>query len=122
MDNKVSKGETVDLIAPSGGVTVNVPVQIGQLIVIPETTATVGETFAGFVGRAVLTGLTKIGSQAWTQGLPIYWDAELSQLTSVAGDNHKFGWAIDAVGSGAGETASGEVLFDGTLAFADETT
>lgn len=37
----------IDCIAPSGGVTSKVPVRIGSFVVVPSTTAAVGETFAG---------------------------------------------------------------------------
>lgn len=121
MISYVSKGEVVELTAPGGGVTKDVPVQIGNLIVIPTVSASATERFNG-ITRGVITGLTKVGSQAWVEGAVIYWDAETNKLTSTAGDNHEFGRAITAIGSGAGETTAGEVLFDGMLAAADETT
>lgn len=116
-----SIGDVVELTAPAGGVTKDVPVQIGQLIVIPTVSADATVKFNG-ITRGVVSGLTKVGSQAWTEGEVIYWDAETDKLTDVAGDNHEFGRALEAVGSGAGETESGEVLFNGMLAAADETT
>ena len=118
-----SKGEIVELQIPGAGVTKDVPVQIGQLIVIPTVTAAFAAStrFNGLT-RGVVTGLTKTASQAWTEGQVIYWDAELDELTSVAGDNHVFGRALEACASGAQLTTAGEVFFDGMLSIADETT
>jgi len=48
--------------------------------------------------------ITKAGSQAWTVGLPIYWDDSAKALTSTVGTNKFVGHAVEAVGSGAGET------------------
>lgn len=123
MNSYRSEGDVVELAIPGGGVTKDVPVQIGQLIVIPTTTEAyvAGGRFNGLT-EGIVSGLTKVGSQAWTEGEVIYWDAETNKLTSTAGDNHVFGRALAAVAGGSGDTASGEVLFDGMLAIADETT
>lgn len=46
--NQYQDTKIIDCIAPSGGVTVGIPVIIGgQLVVVPSTTETVGKTFAG---------------------------------------------------------------------------
>lgn len=116
-----SSGEVVELTAPGGGVTKDVPVQIGQLIVIPTVNADAGDKFNGLT-RGIVSGLTKTASQAWTEGQVIYWDSELEELTSVAGDNHQFGRALEVAASGAQLTTAPEVFFDGMLAAADETT
>ncbi len=118
-----NKGEIVELQLPGSGVTKDVPVQIGQLIVIPTVTlAYAADTRFNGLTCGVVTGLTKKASQAWTEGQVIYWDAEEVELTSTAGDNHEFGRSLEVCASGAQEVTAGEVLFNGMLSAADETT
>ena len=45
----VQPGDTINLVAPSGGVTSGTPVLIGSLVVIPTVTALVGVSFAAHV-------------------------------------------------------------------------
>jgi len=116
-----SEGNNVTLTAPMGGVTVDVPVQIGSLVVVPTVTAAATERFVGFV-KGVITGHKKTASQAWTEGQAIYWDAELEEFTSVAGDNHWVGVALEAAVSGAQAITTGKILFNGMLTAGDETT
>lgn len=118
-----SIGDVVELQIPGAGVTKDVPVQIGQLIVIPTVTAAfVALTRFNSITRGIVAEMPKVASQAWTEGQPVYWDAETGKLTSVAGDNHHFGYALQAVANGVGDILSGEVLFSATLADVDETT
>lgn len=109
-----NRGDIIELIAPAGGVVSGVPVEIGQMLVIPEVTAAATVTFAAAI-RGVFTGLAKIGSQAWTQGQNIYWDDGNSRFTTVAAASLRAGVAIDAVASGAGDTTTGSVYLDGGL-------
>jgi len=55
--------------------------------------------------------LVKVGSQAWTVGVAIYWDDTNKRCTTVSTDNTLIGKAMVAVGSGAGETV-GRVLLN----------
>ena len=58
--------------------------------------------------------LPKTPSQAWTFGMPVYWDATNKRATSGATGNTKIGVAIKAVGGTAGET-TGEVRLSGAF-------
>jgi len=116
-----SAGEVVTLTAPGGGVTKDVPVQIGQLLVIPTSTVAADLPFEGMT-RGVFSGLPKTGSQAWSEGEAIYWDAETNTFTNVAGDNHLAGRCLEELGAGSGVTETGRIFFDGMLSAADETT
>lgn len=118
MNNFVQPGDSVTLIAPSGGVTAGVPKQIGQLLVVPAVTALVGVSFVGKV-TGVFT-VTKVGSQAWTQGAVVYWDESNDRFTTVATGNFRAGIAVTAVGSGAGET-TGVVRLDGVARVQEDT-
>lgn len=109
MNNSRGSGATLTAPAPSGGVVSGVAYQIGDLVVIAtETVAqTVLTTFA-------VTGefrVPKPGSQAWTVGAKIYFDAPNSFTTTSSG-NTLCGVAAEAVGAGAGET-TGIVRLDG---------
>ncbi len=103
----IQEGKKLTLVAPEGGVTVNVPVAIGSLVVLPETTAAAEATFVGIVQGVI--SCTKVGSQAWTAGQMVYWDAGDSRFTSTAADGVPAGYAVEAVASGAGDT-TGKVL------------
>jgi len=118
-----SEGGVVELQIPNAGVTKDVPVQIGSIVVIPTVTAAYAANtrFNGLV-RGIISGLTKVASQAWTEGANIYWDAALSKVSSHAGDNKWIGIALEAVAGGSTDTLSGEILFNGMLTQADETT
>lgn len=111
MINFIQKGEDLTFTAPSA-VTSGTPILIGSLLVVPAVTADSGATF---VGRCVgVFEVTKVGSQAWTEGLKIYWDAGNTRFTSSSGGNTLVGSAVEAVGSGAGET-TGKVRLDGVV-------
>lgn len=120
-----SKGDAVDLTVPSTSVVKDVPKQIGQLIVIPQVSVTYSaseaQKFSG-ITRGVITGMVKKTGESWVEGDPVYADFETTpvSLTKTAGDNHKFGHSLEAVDSSV--ATSGEVLFQGNLATADETT
>jgi predicted RecA/RadA family phage recombinase len=110
MTNFVQPGDVVEFTAPSGGVVVGVPKQIGQIVVVPAVTAAQTVRFNG-----AITGvfdLPKIGSQAWTEGAVVFWDESNDRCTTAGAGNIQIGIAVDEVGSGAGET-TGRVRLDG---------
>lgn len=68
----VQPGCSVEFTAPAGGVTVNVPVLIGGLFVVPTVTAAAAARFNGML-EGVFT-LPKATGEVWTEGAPAYWD------------------------------------------------
>lgn len=115
MDNFVQPGNPGTYIAPGGGVTVGVPKQIGNILVVPTVTAAATARFAGMI-RGVFK-VTKVGSQAWAEGALVYWDAGNTRFTTVGPGNLRAGHAVVGLGSampgsGAGETI-GYVYLDG---------
>lgn len=66
--------ENLTFTAPAGGVTVDVPVLIGSLLIIPAVTAAAGDSFAGLV-EGVFTDMPKTAGNAWTEGQLLYWDS-----------------------------------------------
>lgn len=110
MENFSQEGEVITLTAPAGGVTTGVPVLIGSLVVVPTVTAAEAAKFSALVTGVV--SYTKTGSQAWTEGAKVYWDASPGEFTTTSSGNTLCGVAVVAVGSGAGET-TGVVRLDG---------
>lgn len=109
----VQDGCRLDLIAPSGGVTAGTPVLMGTIVVIPSSTVAQTLAFVGMIAGVHL--VTKAASQAWTVGAKVYWDDTNKNFTTTASENTAAGIAVEAVGSGAGET-TGKVLLNGLCA------
>lgn len=118
MDNFLQPGDSVEFTAPSGGVTAGTPVLIGQLLVVPATTASQTNKFVG--KTTGVFSVTKVGSQAWTEGAIVYWDAANDRFTTVATGNFRAGVAVEAVASGANDT-TGKVRFDGVARATEDT-
>lgn len=110
MDNFVQPGDVQTFTAPSGGVVSGGVYKIGQVVCVAAATVAQTLPFEGKI-RGVFT-VTKVGSQAWTVGVPVYWDNGNTRFTSTASGSRLVGHATVAVGSGAGET-TGTVYFDG---------
>lgn len=111
MRNFVQPGESIEFTAPIGGVTSGVGVQIGELLVIATVTASAGERFNGLV-RGVITH-AKAPSEAWTEGAHLWWDDTNKRFTTVSTGNLPAGYAVEAVGAGAGETTGTVLLAPG---------
>lgn len=93
-------GDTVDLVAPSGGVTSGVPVLIGTAFAIPVADAAQGEIFAGqLVNVHELPKKTGAGS-AFTVGALAYWDAGNGRLTPTDAEGVLVGFATVAAADG----------------------
>lgn len=110
MKKFIQPGEELEFTAPGGGVTKDVPVMIGQILVIPSVTAAATVRFTGRI-RGVFS-VTKVGSQAWTEGAIVFWDNGNSRFTTSGAGNLQAGFAVEAVGSGASAT-TGIVMLDG---------
>lgn len=97
MRNYLQKGESLDLIAPSGGVTAGVGVLIGAIFSVAATTQLVGETFAGYTeGVFQLAAATHASTQAIAAGAPVYWDDTAKACTATAAGNTIIGTAVEA--------------------------
>lgn len=111
MKKFLQPGDVLEFTAPSGGVTKDVPVLIGQLLVIPTETAAQTLRFRACV-TGVFMNMPKVGSQAWAEGAVVFWDAGNSRFTTAGAGNFQAGIAVEAVGSGASAT-TGTVRLDG---------
>lgn len=111
MKNFVQDGKTLTMTAPTGGVVSGGVYQIGQLTVVATHAAAEAADFTAMpLGGHGVFQVTKVGSQAWTEGLIVYFDKDNARWTSTATGSLRCGWAVKPLpGSGAGET-TGYVL------------
>lgn len=73
--NFVQEGDTLTLIAPSGGVTAGVGYVIGSLFVVALTSAAEGAKFDGATeGVFTMTKAAAGSGKAFTAGEAIFWD------------------------------------------------
>ncbi len=108
MKTYLQPGDVLELTAPGGGVVGGTGLLIGALFVIPTVTAAATQKFS-----AQVTGVVehaKVSAQAWTEGQRLYWNAGLSQVTSVATDGPFIGVAAAAA---ANPSATGKVVLLG---------
>tara|TARA_R110002124_G_scaffold173690_4_gene341334 strand:- start:24953 stop:25414 length:462 start_codon:yes stop_codon:yes gene_type:complete len=97
MKNFIQPGETLDLLAPSGGVTSGLGYLIGALFVVAAVTAAEGETFAGArTGVFDLDATTHASTQAFAAGDPVYWNDTTKKVTATATGNQIIGFAVEA--------------------------
>lgn len=97
-------GNVLELTAPSGGVTVGVPVLIGGIVVVP--TATVAATLA-FRGAATgVHTLPKTTSETWTEGQAAFWDAANGKVSNDPTVGHLPIGSIAAAGTSSDTTGT----------------
>lgn len=109
MKNFVAVGDRLTITA-GADIASGAGVLVGSLFGVAEAAIANGAE-----GAIVLTGiydLPKVGSQAWTVGALVYWDAGNARCTTTASTHKLIGVAAAAVGSGAGET-TGRVRLNG---------
>jgi predicted RecA/RadA family phage recombinase len=101
-------GCVLEFTAPTGGVTVEVPVLIGGLVVIPLVTAAQTVRFNARID-GVWT-VPKTAGVAWTEGANLYWDSTAGSFaTAQSATARRAGFATAAASSGA---TSGSVLLN----------
>lgn len=101
MKNFIQDGDVLELAAPYA-VNSGAGALIGSCFGVATKTLANAE-----VGNFAIKGvfeLAKVGSQAWTVGAKIYWDNTNKYCTTTSSGNTLIGVAVEAVGSGAGET------------------
>lgn len=101
-------GEFLEFTAPTGGVTKDVGVKIGDLLVIAQSTQLVNEKFIG--QRTGVIEHAKLSAQAWTEGQQVNWDDTNKRFTTVTTGNFKAGVAARAA---ANPSATGFVVLSG---------
>jgi predicted RecA/RadA family phage recombinase len=106
MKNFVADGKSIQLTAPSGGVTGGSIYKQGVLIGVVVASAAEGEQFTLMLAGAY-SGLPKTASQAWAVGDKLYWDATAGSLTTTSTSNTYAGHAYSAALSAA---TTGDIL------------
>lgn len=94
MKTYVQKGDVLEFTAPGAGVVKGVGVKVGDVLVIPTTTAAAGEKFTGL--RLGVVEHAKLAAQAWTEGQQVNWDDVNKRFTTVTTGNFKAGVAAAA--------------------------
>lgn len=98
MRSIISSGHSVRAVAPTGGVTVDVPVLIGTAkFGVPLETAAAGATFELQVMAEV--DIVK-DTSIFAEGDVVYWDNSAHAATSTATSNRKIGIADVAAATG----------------------
>lgn len=106
MKNYVQAGDIVTIPAPAA-ISSGAGIVVGTLFGVATRDAESGADMD--IATTGVFDLVKVGSQAWTVGAAIYWDAANARCTTVSTSNTLIGKCVLAVGSGAGET-TGRVL------------
>ncbi len=94
MRNFIQPGDTLDVVAPANVLTGQF-VQIGALGGVATTTALSGTTFA--LKTTGVFEFAKVGTESWTVGTIVYWDATNLVATTVAGSNKIMGRVAEPV-------------------------
>lgn len=97
MRNFVQPGESLDLIAPSGGVVSGLGYLIGGFFVVAAATVAEGETFSGArTGVFDLAATTHASTQAFAAGDRVFWNDTTKKVTATATGNQAIGFAVEA--------------------------
>lgn len=99
MKNFIQPGDTLTLVAPYTCLA-GQGALVGAIFGVAKS-----DVLVGVAGEFMVEGvfeITKVGSQAWTQGQRIFWDNTNKRCTSVATAGQFIGTCTEAVGVGAG--------------------
>lgn len=103
MNNYKQPGDVLTVAAPSGGVTVNQAVVIGNLRGFAVATAAEGEDVA-IARKGVFTTTIKATGTAWAVGDLVYLKADGTEFNKTASGNTLFGFC--AAPAAAGDTSA----------------
>jgi predicted RecA/RadA family phage recombinase len=113
MKNYIQPGSILSAVAPTGGVLSGQGMLAGSIFGVAQFSAAQGEPVE--IAVEGVFELTKVGSQAWTVGLQIYWDDTNKRCTSAYDAAHTLiGVAVAAVADGANDT-KGRVRLNGAF-------
>ena len=111
MKNYIQPGNTVTLTAPYARDS-GEGAKVGSIFGV--ATGTVANGAEGEFNLVGVVELAKAASQAWTQGVAVYWDDTAKNVTTTVGSNLKIGVAVKAVAGGAGDVL-GTVRLNGSF-------
>lgn len=101
MKNKIQEGKVLSFTAPYA-LSAGDGFLVGGIFAVAVNDAVIATAVEGCVEGVY--ELTKVGSQAWAVGDPIYWDDTERYCTTEKIGNTFIGYATEAAGSGAGVT------------------
>lgn len=117
MPNNYSQpGDSLTLTAPTGGVTVNKGVLIGDAFVVALVSAIAGATFQG-ASRGVWS-LDKPSTEVWLEGDKVYWDNANARCTNTP--TAGFTLVGYAVAAAANPSSTGKVRLGGGVALLED--
>lgn len=105
MQNFLSSGKSLGVVAPTGGVTAGQAIKVGSLVGVVHGSAAEGET--AVVSLKGVYTLPKATGAAWVQGDTLYWDDTAKKFTKTSTSNTFAGYAAADAASG---DATGNVL------------
>lgn len=115
----VQPGEqSIELVAPGGGVVTKTAILIGSLLVIPLQSAAVGEKFSAQVDGVWKMPKATGGGTDITQGAKLFWDDSAKVVTKTAGANKIAG--ICVLAAATGDTQAWVLLDGDALVYGDE--
>ena len=92
MKNFVANGESLQLVAPVGGVAGGQLFKVGNIVGVAVASAAEGETFTIKL-KGAFSDCPKIPGEAWATGAMLYYKADGSGLTTTAAGNTFAGYA-----------------------------
>src|SRR5690349_4717040 len=98
MKNFVANGESLQIVAPVGGVVGGQLYKQGGIIGVVVASAAEGESFTSKI-KGAYSGLPKTAAEAWAVGDPLYFihaTSALSKVAGAAGTSTFAGYAYDA--------------------------
>jgi predicted RecA/RadA family phage recombinase len=96
--NYIQPGNTIELIAPTGGVVNGVGILVQGVVVVPTATAAQTLPFQGHI-EGTFT-MAKAAGNAWTAGQTLYWDtANNNWVVAQSATARRAGIATVAAGS-----------------------
>src|SRR5262245_38837817 len=101
-------GDFIELTTPAAGVTKDVGIKIGDVLVIAQSTQVSGEKFIG--QRTGVVEVDKLTAQAWTEGQQVNFDTSAKNFTTVCASNWRAGIAARAA---ANPSNTGFVILHG---------
>lgn len=99
MKNFVADGNSIQIAAPSGGITGGTIVKVGSLIGVAVATAAEGEQVTIML-KGSYQDIPKGTGTAYAVGDTLYWDAANSVMTKTASGNTFAGYAYATAASG----------------------
>lgn len=98
--DSLGSDDFMELVAPTGGVTVGVLILVQGVVCLPMATASATASFTAKV-RGRVNDAVATTSQVWTAGQKLYWISGTSTLTTASTGNTLVGRAAAAKASAA---------------------